>query len=72
MTKIKECGERTCKATLRKQLGGTPRRFQWLNDGHAGAYDRDYSEATARQVDVVVHDMIDARSKTTRSSCQRE
>jgi cell division protease FtsH len=36
-----------------------PRRLQWLNDGHPGAYDRDYSEATARQVDVAVHEMID-------------
>ncbi|OWV99861.1 ATP-dependent zinc metalloprotease FtsH [Rhizobium sp. R693] len=36
-----------------------PRRLAWLNDGHPGAYDRDYSEATARQVDVAIHGMID-------------
>ncbi len=36
-----------------------PQRAQWLNDNQLGVRPRDYSEATAREVDLAIRGMID-------------
>jgi cell division protease FtsH len=40
-----------------------PQRAQWLNDNQPGVHPRDYSEATAREVDLAIRGMIDEAYK---------
>ncbi len=43
-----------------------PQRTQWLGDGQAELHQRDYSEATAREVDIAIREMIDAAYRTAK------
>jgi cell division protease FtsH len=43
-----------------------PQRMQWLNDGQPELRKRDYSEATAREVDIAIRDMIDTAYGTAK------
>ncbi|WP_429925683.1 ATP-dependent zinc metalloprotease FtsH (plasmid) [Agrobacterium vitis] len=43
-----------------------PQRMQWLNDQQPGLHPRDYSETTAREVDLAIRTMIDEAYKAAK------
>ena len=44
-----------------------PQRLQWLAQDHPEVHERDYSEATAREVDVAVRDMIETAYRAAKT-----